>query len=322
MPHRHADLHELSTALNPVGAGDGPDNARIVGPSGSGKTTLAKFALRKFERAGDGDLEWHHVNCLQYSSPASILYECVCALPDVGPGEFNLRSDPKTLYVNRLRDHATPFVAVLDEATDVDETTVFQMLTDIPGVAVWAVAHSDAELLARTRTSVASRLRNGPRLELARYTDDELVDILADRLPSGESRPVTDAALAEVADRAAGNARTAIWIAEHAVEHADAMGTFPVDVATVEHVSDDAERDLRQHNVIQRLDTEHRVIHRILTEDGELSGPEVHERLEERMGAEYRPRKRRAFLAKLAEYDAVEKHGEKRGATYVARPLR
>jgi Cdc6-like AAA superfamily ATPase len=50
MPHRNAEIYELSHALGPIEYGGSPDNARIVGPSSSGKTTLAQFILRRYEQ--------------------------------------------------------------------------------------------------------------------------------------------------------------------------------------------------------------------------------------------------------------------------------
>jgi Cdc6-like AAA superfamily ATPase len=322
MPHRNAEIHELSNALGPIEYGGPPDNARIVGPSGSGKTTLAQFTLRRYEQDGDGELNWRHIDCIQHSTPAAILHQCVQALSGVSPSDYTLGAEPKSLYVEELEISETPFVAVLDEASDVDDTKVFAMLHNIDGVGVWAVAHSDEAIMSRVSQTVGSRLRSGPIIQLDTYTVNQLVDIMEARV-SGAVREglVTDDALEGIADRAAGNAREALWILRYAIQQAQSGEQTSVDRSTVLAVTDEAQRQLRDHNLNDRLDTEHQVIHAILEKNGELSGPEIHERLEERMDQTYTGHARRAFLAKLREYDAVEKHGNTRNTTYTALPL-
>jgi Cdc6-like AAA superfamily ATPase len=320
MPHRHGEITALSNALGSVNAGYPADNARIIGPSGTGKTTVSQYTLEQYDRDGDGDLLWRHVDCIDHSTPAAILYQCCQALPDVSNADYTLGSDPKSLYVEALENAKTPFVAILDEAGDVENTKVFAMLHNIDGVAVWVVAHSDEAIMSQVDTTVASRLRAGPVVELDPYSVAELVDILEARLRgTGALDNVTDAALKDIADRAAGNAREALWLLRYALRSAERSGTFTVTPTFVSGVANDAQKDLRGHN-LGRLDTEHQVMHDILERRGELSGPELHDALEERMSQSYSYHDRHGYLTKLREYDEVEKRGETRNATYVALP--
>lgn len=321
MPHRNAEIQELSHALSPVNFGGAPDNARIVGPSGSGKTTLAQFTLQRYEQ-DEGELLWQHIDCIQHSTPAAILHQCVQALPRVSPADHKLGTEPKSVYVQELENFETPFVAVLDEASDVDDTKIFAMLHNIDGVGVWAVAHSDEAVMSRVSQTVGSRLRAGPIIQLDTYNVDELVDIMKARVVGAVRDGLIDGdVLEDIADRAAGNAREALWILRHAIHRAQSELGEVVDHSIVETVTDDAQRQLRDHNLNDGLDTEHQVIHDILDQVGELNGPEIHDRLESRLDTNYTGDQRRGFLAKLREYDAVEKHGQTRGATYIALPL-
>lgn len=182
MPHRHGEITALSNALGPVESGLCADNARIIGPSGAGKTTIAQYTLRQFDRAGAGDLHYQHVDCIDHSTPAAILYQCCQSLPGVSRADFTLGSHPKSVYVEALEQADAPFVAVLDEAGDVEDVQVFKMLHNIETVAVWVIAHSDAAIMSRVSQTVGSRLRSGPVVELDTYQDEQLVDILEARL--------------------------------------------------------------------------------------------------------------------------------------------
>jgi Cdc6-like AAA superfamily ATPase len=161
----------------------------------------------------------------------------------------------------------------------------------------------------------------GVQGKLTSYSVSELVDILRARLRgSGTEHIVSQETLETVADYAAGNAREALWLLRYAIQAADRSGES-VTVEYVRQVASDAQMELRTHN-IDRLDTEHQVIYDILEREGELTGREIHNRLEERMGQSYKYHKRQGYLKKLREYDAIEKHGETRGASYTALPMK
>lgn len=321
MPHRHGEITALSNALGPVEYGRAADNARIIGPSGAGKTTVAQYTLRQYDREGEGELRWQHVDCIDYPTPAAILYQCCQALPDVSRATFTLGSHPISVYVEALETAETPFVAVLDEAGDVEDTQVFKLLHNIENVAVWVIAHSDEAIMSRVSQTVGSRLRAGPVVELGTYLDSELVDIMEARIRgTPATSQISDAALEEIADRSAGNAREALWLLRYALKSAEQSGTLKVTPKYVGEVAEDAQQTLRRHN-LGRLDTEHQVIHDILQREGELSGTEIHERLEQRMGQEYEYHERQGYISKLREYNEIEKNGSTRNATYVALPV-
>lgn len=314
--HRDGEIEALTTALRPLESGGEPDGARIFGPTGAGKTTLAKFVLEQLTQEVL-DIDWAYVDCLADSTQAAIYHQICSTLgcaADLAHG-----STPIQTYQDRLRDHEAPTVVILDEAAHVADPTLFRVLHDMPGVSIIVVSHTEDHLFARTSQATASRLRTGERIHLPTYHDDELIDILQDRIDVGlRTGAVTDEAVETIADSAAGNAREAIAILRRAVKHVqdhdDRERITPPVVATV---ADEARDVLRRHN-LSRLDTPHRIVYDVIRTIGPCGASEISAEYERRTGTSLADRTRRRYVGTLVDYGLVRRSGAGRGTSYAA----
>jgi len=315
--HRNDKFAHLITSLTSLDGDDAiGDGARIYGPSGAGKTTLARMAARKLE-IEMMNVETTRVDCLSHSTMPAALH-AVCRQLGID-GTFRYRLTPAGKYIDAIDDLDTPTVIIFDEADHLESLDVLHSLYEIPHVAVIIISNREEELLQRAESQTASRIRSGAWIQLDAYSDDELVDILERRVASAlVENIVDDSALREMARRADGNAREAIWYLRFAVKHVVAGLADRVTVDVVDATACAARADLIQR-VFSRLDREHRVICEILFEHGELRARDLHDRLENQAGESMSDKKRNRLLNKIrggSGYDLVVRTGEGPATAY------
>lgn len=312
--HRNAEVNHLSSALDPLLDGDHADHAFLFGPTGVGKTCIARYTLTQL-REQLLDVRVQYVNCWQDYTRFRLYYRLLDGLDRAF--DVHRQSTPTDELLDRLADDDDrPYVVVLDEVDQLEDTDALYDLHRLPHVTMILIANREAELFASLDDRVVSRLQSGARIQFDRYGTDELVAILDERAEKGLAPDaVTTDQLRRIADVAAGDARVAIGVLRSAARIAQREGHETVTDATVAEAIPDAQSELHR-KAVDKLPQHQRTLYEILAEAGELSPGDLYERYETRVDDPKSERMLRNYLTKMVHYDLVEASGEKRGRTY------
>jgi orc1/cdc6 family replication initiation protein len=314
--HRDAELNLLSTALEPVLAGEPAGDVFVWGPSGSGKTSAARFLLGELRERAD-ELTTHYLSCWSERTRHRVLYnvlEGVGAAPDepqtaISAGELHTR-------IERAVDG--PAVVVLDEVDQLETPDVLYDLYHTPGLALFLVANREDQVLSRLEPRLRSRLANATSVQFDRYDIEALVAILAQRAEHGlHPDAVERHHLEHIADAAAGNARDAIRILATAARLAASEGETSLSTGRIDQAVPAARTELRETRR-ERLGEHQYALYAVITDAGEISPGEAYERYAERVEEPRSRRRVRDYVRKLAEYGLVAVHGQNRGRRYEA----
>lgn len=313
--HRTDKLQVLLTALHGL---EGPlgGNSGIFGPSGSGKTTMARMASRTMEQEYM-EIETVIVDCLSHSTTATALH-AICQQLGIDGG-LQYGSSPVAEYRDKLAGVDEPVLATVDEANHLDSLQLVHILYELPEVSSIVIAPREEELLAHADQRIASRFRSGVRIRLDSYSDQELVDILRQRVDAALVEDVVDdEALFKIARRSDGNAREAIWHLRYAIKHLQGSDDDRVTADIVREISPLAKDDLITR-VFSRFDRPHRMLCEILYERGQLSASELHDELEQELDKTISDRTRQRILRELRDgsgADLIQKTGSGPATAY------
>ena len=311
--HREGQIDYLSSALRPITDGDTGEDAFVFGPSGAGKTTIAKFVLRQLEREAL-NVRWGYVNCISDASKAAVLHR-LAREADVG-ADLRKEGTATSTFLDRLRELESQFVAIIDEVHVLDDMSTLLALYELENVSMVLVTLDEKSLFAEFDSRVKSRLRNVPKVDLDKYSHDEMVDILEGRVKAGLSPgSITAEAVAHIADLAAGDARQAITLLRRSAKHAIEQGAAPISPEIVEGIREDAQRDIRSSR-ISALSTHQRLLFDLIKDASELRAGELHSRYEEQVSDPRTRSARRRYLGSLEDYELIRSSGSGRGTRY------
>ena len=314
--HRNHEVQTLSAALDPVTNGREGDTTFLYGPSGVGKTCIANVVTDRLHDTVP-DLDVQYVNCWENYTRFKTLYRLLEGLDQTY--DIHRQSTPNDELVERLREHSDAYVVILDEVDQLRETSVLYELQRTPGVTLVLIANRVDDLFDPLDDRLASRLRTATRIHFDRYTVDELVAILADRVHWGlREAAVTDAQLAEIADAAAGDARVALEVIRLAARQSEREGAEEVSDAVIVDAVPEAKAEVRQRSV-ETLTDDQRVVYDIIAEHEPAAPAELYEEYRERVEDPRTERMVRNYLAKMAQYDLVEATGEGQRRRYHCR---
>lgn len=324
--HREGEEHQLLRALGRSGFQDQQaEDLLISGPSGVGKTTLAKVGLQTFRRETGSDIGSAHVRCLGCAH-GTILREVISAHPADVDVHRGTPTDDLVPALQEAIDEA--FVVVLDEGDDLPETGVLSTLVDVPQLSVIAICHDPEDWLARVDAPLWERFRGANHIQLQRYSVDELAEILEPRYRQGiEDRVPPYRRLEQIADLAAGVARTGIQTLRDAAELAWERGHVEIQPDDVEDGLRRARERIRKAN-LKSLPYHHHVLYELVRSAGGegVSGGELHRRYDEASERVYAEsvktavsrRSRRTKLQKLQDYDLIRCDGSGSRRQYCA----
>jgi len=309
--HRHDQIEYLSSVLEPVTTNQRVDGAFIYGPTGVGKTHTTRFLLERLE-AQAPHITTHLVDCWANYTYGGALRRVVD-----GYGMFaNDRLAKDELLANLQQTVDDPYIVVLDEVDQLEDDRLLKPLHQTPEITLILIANDREAFYGRVDARVHSRLAGLPSVEFRKYTQDELVSILHRRLEAATRGDVAGRAYLEaIADRVSGDARFAITILKNALEHAHRRGGDELTPEDLEAVIDDARSELLRAS-ISKLTADQRVLYQILLEGGEQSMGDIYGSYERRVDDPVVRNTVLGYLKKMAHYDIVEIHGEKRGRTY------
>ncbi|SDJ62394.1 Cdc6/Cdc18 family protein [Natronorubrum texcoconense] len=314
--HRTQEVNTLSNALEPVMEGNAGETAFLYGPSGTGKTCIAQFVAERL-RENVIDINYQYVNCWEDYSRFKTLYRILEGIDRTL--DIHRQSTPKDELLERLHAHeGAPYVIILDEVDQLEDKSVLYELYRTRGLTMVLIANQETELFASLNERLTSRLRTAIRIDFDRYSVEELVAILEDRVRWGlREDTVTDGQLELIADAAAGDARVGIEVLRVAARRATQQGLDTISDEVIETSVSEAKSEIRQRNV-EKLIEEQRILYEIITEEQEIAPSDLYEQYRERAEEPKSDRMVRNYLQKMQRYNLIKATGENRGRTYVA----
>ncbi|AXR79224.1 Cdc6/Cdc18 family protein [Natrarchaeobaculum sulfurireducens] len=307
LQHRDGQISYLSAALKPITQNSPGEHVFIHGPSGAGKTTLARHVAERLEATAFG-FRWGYVNCMSDSSTNAVLQRLV---RDTGlAAHLSTDGTPASEFYDQFRTYDGQLLVILDEVDCLEDESVLHALYDMPNVTMVVITIGEDNMLARCDSRVRSRLQSMTTVALEKYTLAQLVDILRARIRAGLAPGViTSAAIAEIADRAAGDAREAIAMLRQAVMVVDSSPEPKITVGVVHRVEDDAREEIRCDRV-DDLGTHKRLLYDIIDAAGKIGVTELRETYEQRCSVPKAGSTRRRYLASLEEkYELIASSG-------------
>lgn len=311
--HRDHELNTLASALRPLTHGDRAETALLSGPTGVGKTCTARYVADQLEDVVTG-VDVQYVNCWEHYSRFKVLYQLLDGLGKTF--DIHRQSTPTDVLLDRLKDHTTPYVAILDESDQLEDNDVLYDLYRVRGLELILIANQDDEFLRTLPDRVTSRLQTSTRIRFDPYNDAELVSILTDRARWGLRKGViTDEQLYSIADAAAGDARVAIGTLRAAAHRADQQNFDSIPDKIIKEAVSDAKAEIKQKTVKQ-LTPHQTIIYNIIADTGEITPGELYEQYREQASNPRSKRMMRNYLTKLCHYNLIEAEGKNRGRSY------
>ena len=310
--HRHAQMNRIAAALEPVVEGDKPQDAILAGPSGAGKTCIAQFSLDRLQEQLL-EVETQYVDCWQHSKRFRVLYK---VLEGVGTTYDIHRTTPHDEMLERLEALETPYIVILDEVDQLEDTDVLRELYAIPQITLVLIANREEDILGPLDERLRSRLRSSESVRFDAYGTEELVSILSDRVRWGlDPEAITAAQLETIAAAAGGNARDAISILRSAARRTERSGADAVTDACIEEAIPEARAEVRQKNV-EKLNEHQRILYSLVCDAGEIAPGTLYSRYRSAVEEPRTKRTCRNYLSKLQRYNLVDASGEGRSRRY------
>jgi orc1/cdc6 family replication initiation protein len=312
--HRDAEVSHLSSALRPITDGNPGETTLMCGPSGAGKTCIARFTVQRL-RENALNVASEYVNCWEEYTRFKLLYRLLEGIDRAF--DVHRQSTPRDELLERLRDHeGPPYVVILDEVDQLEDTGVLYDLYRTPGLTMVLVANAEEELFSRLDDRLVSRLQTVTRVHFEKYGLDELVSILEDRVRWGLQKGViTTDQLATIADAAAGDARVAIGILRTAAHRASQQERESISDESIREAVPETKAEIKQKHT-EKLTPDQQTLYEIIVERGDVASGELYERYRDRVNDPKTKRMVRNYLQKLRHYNLVIAEGDNRGRTY------
>ena len=230
----------------------------IYGPSGVGKTTLARHLLDELRIAAGVD--YAHISAGKSSS--AIFHEAIVKHPREIAVHPNIAGHRLIDRLETIVEH--PFVIILEEADSLPKTSILEDLYRVPNLSVIVILHDPEQWLGRLDEPIQARYPLTHRIELDRYGDEQLADILEERARWGlEPGVISRERLKILADEVAGVARLGIQSLRAAAEIATERGHDRIHAEDIDPAYTRARSDIRAAN-IRSLPFGHQVVYELI----------------------------------------------------------
>jgi Cdc6-like AAA superfamily ATPase len=312
--HRNAELNALSSGLAPVERGESAGPILLTGPSGVGKTCLARYTLDRL-RESVLDLNTQYVNGWRDYTRFRALYRI---LDGVGETlDIHRKSTPHDELLDRLRDYdGPPYVVVLDEVDQLEETRILYDLLELPPLSLVLIANREEDLFGSLDDRVVSRLHAARRVRFEKYGVEELTEILRTRARWGlHEDAVTQGQLRRVADTAAGDARIGIAILRNAAREAERESRTRITDELFDVAVPEARQSVRA-STVEKLNDHQVALYEIIEDAGEIEPPALYDRYADAVDEPRTDRTVRNYLQKMVHYNLISAEGETRDRVY------
>jgi orc1/cdc6 family replication initiation protein len=312
--HRDAETQQLANNLEPLIDDGAAQNTLITGPPGAGKTAITRHTLDRLQEEAL-DVQYQYINCWENYNRFKVLYK---ALEGIGKTlDIHRRSTPTDELYSRLQEYdKRPYVLILDEVDQVEDTKVLYDLYAMQNVALIMIANREEDVFAGMDDRVRSRLINSARIGFKPYRHAELTDIVADRAEWG-MRPdsIERTELEQIAHAADGDARIGIGILRNAARLAEDQDADRITGDIITEAIPDARQETRQKNV-DKLNEHQQALYDIIEDAGTIQPRELYDRYEDAADDPRSERMLRKYLNKMEHYNLVESSGEGRWREY------
>ena len=311
--HRSNEVSHLSDTLHPIIDGNRAETTFLYGPSGAGKTCVARYTIDRL-RENVVALDHQYINCWEDHTRFKTLHRLLEGIDRAY--DIHRQSTPRDEMLARLRDHDEPYVVILDEADQLEEKSLLYQLYRIPNLTMVLIANRQEDVFSELGSRLNSRLEACARIKFGRYSIDQLVTILEDRVRWGVDPGAIDAEQLElIADHAAGDARAAIGIFRHAAKVAQREGHDRITASVIDGVVSEAKSEIRQKTT-EKLTEHQQALYDIITNTGEITPGNLYDRYCAAVSDPKTKRTVRNHLSKLREYNLITANGANRGRSY------
>ena len=313
--HRDDAIDGLMRAFDPTLRGRAAQTAIITGPPGAGKTCVAQYVPEIARRELGADLAYHRVDCWKNSKRLSALQRVVKGFGDVG--ELYSRSKGVDPLLQRIDDYSgTHLVVILDDVDKLEDHDVLHDLHQASNVSMVLIAADESDLFDSFSDRLRSRLQVSKPVRLPSYRTDELVSILKDRVRWGlKDDAIDEAELEQIANAAAGDARSAIEILRWTAEIAERVNQPKITSKTVEKSIPPEEYGPR-NRYAANLSGHRRTIYEIVSEHTTITPSDLYSAYRERVDDPRSDRTVRKYLSNLQRRELIVKEGKNRGTSY------
>ena len=311
--HRSNEVSHLSDTLHPIIDGNRAETTFLYGPSGAGKTCVARYTIDRL-RENVVALDHQYINCWEDHTRFKTLYRLLEGIDRAY--DIHRQSTPRDEMLARLRDHDEPYVVILDEADQLEEKSLLYQLYRIPNLTMVLIANRQEDVFSELGSRLNSRLEACARIKFGRYSINQLVTILEDRVRWGVDPGAIDTEQLElIADHAAGDARAAIGIFRHAAKVAQREGHDRITASVINDVVSEAKSEIRQKTT-EKLTEHQQALYDIITNTGEITPGNLYDRYCAAVSDPKTKRTVRNHLSKLREYNLITANGANRGRSY------
>jgi orc1/cdc6 family replication initiation protein len=312
--HRAAEVSHLSDTLRPAMDGSRAQTSFLYGQSGTGKTCIAQYTVEQL-RENMVSLDHQYVNCWEDYTRFKTLYRI---LDGIGKTlDIHRQSTPKDELLERLRNSVeSPYIVILDEVDQLEDKSVLYDLYRIPDLTMILIANREEDVFAHLDDRLYSRLSSCARIYFDRYSLDELVAILDDRVQWGlRDDAITEEELKLIADRAAGDARKAIGILRNAAQAANYSNVDKISSTTIEEAVPETKSEIEQ-KTIDKLTEHQKALYKIIQDHETIAPQLLYEEYTEQVENPKSQRMVRNYLSKLDHYNLIVAKGNTKGRMY------
>lgn len=312
LPHRDGHIQSLRNSLARIPNPEEHELIALYGPAGSGKTTVARYVAQRFDDEYP-ELTVGYVDCVTCGNETTVLHELLKQT-----GHLPKSSGPKERYdyLARIRDATDPILLIIDELDFLEDPSVIHALYGTYGVWVILIGIDEYDVLQGINSGTRSRLQSAHHIRLSKYTNQQLADILWDRINLGLRHDlVSQSVVREIANRARGDAHYAISLLRECVNQLDPNRPEEITVEHVDEVQEKVSLDIRQRYE-EQLATHPRILYTIIKEEEEISSGDLKREYETRVSEARSNRMRQKYLERLEQYNLIEKTGSGRGTVY------
>jgi len=269
MHARETHINDMASCLDVAVQGGKPVHCWLHGKPGTGKTSTARSASRRLcKQAG---VRGVYVNCWENPTFFSVLERIALELRMLGAEKLST-----SFKLERLKRHVANqrLIIVLDEIDQPppkERNAILYNLTDLPRVGLICVCNSQ-HVYFGLEDRVKSRL-NPSRILFGEYPEDELFDILQQRVPYALAPDsCSEQLLRKIAGLADGDARIAIQTLKNAACIAERERQREIRSSHVNRAWN-AAKDLKKTYLLRKLTDHHRLLYELISKNnGILSG--------------------------------------------------
>ncbi|MFA5772385.1 MAG: AAA family ATPase [Thermoplasmata archaeon] len=248
LPHREKEIQRLIGTFTALLFGNVSQNVLITGSVGTGKTVLAKYlcsSFQKFSRENGKNVQYVEVNCRRRPTENAVILKILNHFaPNFPDRGFSITEMLESLQKHIVKEKAQ-LIIILDEfdvlikkskSDLIYALTRFDAESSVPKGSISLIAISQKNVLDLLDSATLSTFKRTNVIELNKYSQPELCDIIQKRVELALHPGVADNDISSLISEAAseyGDARFAIELLEKSGMLADEEGK---DIMTPEHV--------------------------------------------------------------------------------------